>query len=179
MTVRSEQREQVRKRAGYACEFCGVREVDAGSRLTVDHFQPTSKGGGDQLENLVYCCACCNSYKLDYWPAEAESPGLWNPRQENFEKHFVLLDDGTLHALTPRGALTIDRLRLNRSPLVLYRLEKRRDQERRQLLKRYKDLNMALEKLLEHQSDLAERAWNLVGEQRELLLRLIDDYPRD
>ncbi len=51
MTLRAEDRELVRRRAGYACEFCGVHETDAGGELTIDHFQPRTKGGGDDLEN--------------------------------------------------------------------------------------------------------------------------------
>ena len=49
-------REQVRQRARFACEFCGVTEADAGGQLTIDHFQPATKGGSDGLENLLYCC---------------------------------------------------------------------------------------------------------------------------
>jgi outer membrane lipoprotein-sorting protein len=44
----------VRRRANFACEFCGVSETDAGGQLTVDHFQPRHKGGDDSLENLIY-----------------------------------------------------------------------------------------------------------------------------
>ena len=60
-------REQVRQRAAFACEFCGVTEADTGGQLTIDHFQPATQGGTDTLDNLLYCCACCNQYKADYW----------------------------------------------------------------------------------------------------------------
>ena len=43
MTIRVEIREQVRQRANFACEFCGVSESDTGNLLTVDHFQPKRK----------------------------------------------------------------------------------------------------------------------------------------
>lgn len=68
MTITAEVREQVRRRAHQACEFCGVSETDVGGQLTVDHFQPRSQGGTDSLDNLLYCCGPCNQYKLDYWP---------------------------------------------------------------------------------------------------------------
>ncbi len=47
MTVSAALRAAVRSRAAFACEFCGVTETDAGGELTIDHFQPVSKGGDD------------------------------------------------------------------------------------------------------------------------------------
>ena len=72
MTLPPELVEQVRRRANFACEYCGVTETDAGSLLTVDHFQPRSRDGTDDLSNLVYCCPRCNLHKADYWP---QKPG--------------------------------------------------------------------------------------------------------
>src|SRR3712207_7162550 len=43
------------------CGYCGVREVEAGSELELDHFQPRAAGGSDDLDNLVYCCPTCRS----------------------------------------------------------------------------------------------------------------------
>lgn len=34
--------EQVRERAGYACEYCGVTESEARGLLTIDHYRPKS-----------------------------------------------------------------------------------------------------------------------------------------
>jgi 5-methylcytosine-specific restriction endonuclease McrA len=49
-------RQKIRESADFACEYCGISETDSGGELTVDHFQPISKNGGDEQENLVYCC---------------------------------------------------------------------------------------------------------------------------
>jgi len=174
MTLRAEDRERVRRRAEYACEFYGVRETDAGGELTIDHFRPKTRGGGDDLENLLYCCVRCNQHKHDYWPASSEEPGLWNPRREAPGEHFLILGDGTLRPLTPTGAFTLDRLRLNRPPLVTHRLRKRRHERSEQLLRRYQDLNEVHERLLEHQTELMERIWRLLEEQQQLLHRLLD-----
>jgi HNH endonuclease len=54
MSISADLCQQVRQRADCACEFCGVREDDAGATLTIDHFQPRSKGGSDAFDNLVY-----------------------------------------------------------------------------------------------------------------------------
>ena len=62
MSLPEAKREQVRQRAGLACEYCGVTETDTGGLLTIDHFQPTTQGGDDTLDNLLYCCPRCNLY---------------------------------------------------------------------------------------------------------------------
>jgi hypothetical protein len=43
MMIKAVVREQVRQRANFACEFCGISEIDAGGELTIDHFQPNSR----------------------------------------------------------------------------------------------------------------------------------------
>ena len=53
MSLSATIREQVRRRSGCACEFCGVEETDVGGLLTIDHFKPRSKDGLDDLENLI------------------------------------------------------------------------------------------------------------------------------
>lgn len=88
MTVSPQALEQVRRRAQFACEYCGVNEADAGGELTVDHFQPRTRGGSDELSNLLYCCYRCNLYKADHWPAEPGDVPLWNPHQEPAGSHF-------------------------------------------------------------------------------------------
>jgi hypothetical protein len=112
MSLSSAIREQVRQRAHCACEFYGISEIDAGGLLTIDHFQPRSKNGTDDVENLIYACASCNQYKHGYWAMESTAPTLWNPRQESADQHFIEQADGQLTALTPTGVFTIKRLRL-------------------------------------------------------------------
>jgi hypothetical protein len=166
-------RQQVRQRAGFACEYCGVNESDTGGVLTIDHFQPTTRGGDDSLDNLLYCCPRCNQYKADYWPAGPAEPPLWNPRQTPASTHFVELDNGTLHPLTVVGALTLRRLRLNRPPLASYRLRKRLQADEARLLERYRDLAEVLDHLQRQQAALLEEQRQLLDEQRALLRRLL------
>lgn len=174
MTLSPEIRELVRQRAKYACEYCGVTETDSGGRLTIDHFQPQAKGGSDSPDNLLYCCARCNQYKLDYWPGNSDNPGLWNPRSESTTVHFLELDDGSLHSLTPTGAFTLKRLRLNRPPLVAYRLRQRQQAEEARLLAQYRDLVQLLGQVNNQLSTLIEAQRGLLEEQRELLQLLFD-----
>lgn len=62
-------RNNILQRDGYSCQYCG-----SGSRLTVDHVRPKSRGGRDTWENLVTACVRCNNYKGDRTPEEANMP---------------------------------------------------------------------------------------------------------
>lgn len=160
--ISEELRHFVRSRAGFACEYCGVSEVDSGGELTIDHFKPKSKGGADDQDNLVYCCVRCNLHKRDFWPDSSDSAQLWNPRRESFEKHFVVTDNGTLTALTDKGALSLEILRLNRPSLIEHRLiEQQLNSLLHFLLLNFR-LTSSTHNLLTRQSDL-------IRDSREML----------
>jgi hypothetical protein len=173
MSISPETRLAVRQRADFVCEFCGVSEIDSAGELTVDHFHPKIRGGTDDLTNLLYCCVRCNQYKADYWSGVADAPKLWNPRQEALDVHLLLLADGTLYPVTPTGEFTLHRLRLNRVPLVAYRLRKQQQSEELGLLTRYQETVRMLEQLHEQQIALLEEQRSLLNEQQRLLRILI------
>jgi hypothetical protein len=173
MTISATLRDEVRRRAGFACEYCGVTETEAGAELTIDHFLPTSKGGADTPNNLVYCCARCNEYKQDYAPETASDPVLWNPRLEPASRHLIEAEDGLLYPLTEIGAFTIQRLRLNRPALVARRLQRRQEHDALVWLARYRDILQVLERLAQQQAELIAEQQALLAEQRELLRLLV------
>ena len=164
----------MRERADFACEYCGVSEVGTGGTLTVDHFQPSAKGGSDSADNLIYCCHRCNEYKSDYWPQEPDAPRLWNPRREAAEVHFTENEDGSLIALTETGRFTLSRLRLNRQPLVANRLRRRPRQTKERLLVRLREITRTLEQLQTQNQDLIKENHNLLLQQRRLLELLLE-----
>ena len=166
-------RQQVRECAVFACDYCGVNDADVGGEQTVDHFRPQSKGGTDDLANLVYCCPRRNSYKMDYWPETSEDLHLWNPRFEPATSHFFELEDGSLLPLTETGLFSIRRLRLNRPPLIAYRLRKRQQAEQERLLILYRDLTALNEQLLVQQRILVEEQQQLLREQQLILQKLL------
>lgn len=176
MSIPPGTREQVRQRAGFACEFCGITETDAGAQLTVDHFQPLAKGGSDDLGNLIYCCVRCNQYKHDYWPSGPGEPQLWNPRREPASCHFMELDNGQLQPLTGVGAFTIRRVRLNRPPLSAWRRRRRQQAEEVRLLERYRDLVQLLAQMHREKAALLEEQQQLLSEQRALLRLLLGEH---
>ncbi|MDY6876056.1 MAG: hypothetical protein SWK90_07655 [Chloroflexota bacterium] len=104
---------------------------------------------------------------------DPDDPSLWNPRQEPFSQHLFNLDDGTLYPLTPTGAFTLKRLRLNRPSLVAYRLRKQQRAEETRLLTRYRDSVKLLEQLHMQFAVLVEEQRNLLEEQQELLRLLL------
>ena len=55
-------RENVFKRDGYECVYCGDNNHRT---LTIDHVIPQSKGGGNTWDNLVTACKKCNGEKAD------------------------------------------------------------------------------------------------------------------
>jgi hypothetical protein len=48
------------ERDGYECGHCRTQDD-----LTIDHIEPISKGGSDELKNLRFLCRKCNSAKSD------------------------------------------------------------------------------------------------------------------
>ncbi len=174
MSLAASIREQVRQRARCACEFCGITEIDTGGMLTIDHFQPRTKAGSDELENLIYACITCNQYKQDYWPRTETAPILWNPRQESASQHFVEQEDGQLTALTPIGMFTIKRLRLNRGQLIVARQRRQQQLQAERLLQRYQELTTLQAQINVQLTDLAMEQQVLLKEQRKWLRMLLN-----
>jgi hypothetical protein len=174
MTISEALRDQVRERAKFACEYCGVTETDTGGPLTIDHFRPRASGGTDEFDNLLYCCFRCNLYKADYWPVQPTDPPLWNPRETARTTHLLLLADGRLYPITLTGEFTLRRLRLNRSALVAYHLRHRMRTEEGELLARHRDMLRLLEQLQQQHAKLLEEQRGLLEEQRSWL-RLLQE----
>jgi hypothetical protein len=54
---------EVFKRDSFTCQYCGLKAPEV--VLHVDHIHPVSKGGDNDLLNLVTSCSACNSGKSD------------------------------------------------------------------------------------------------------------------
>lgn len=172
MSVSKKLRQLIRQRANFACEYCGVTESHSGAELTIDHFQPVNKGGTEQEDNLVYCCHRCNEYKSDYFPDSDNKPSVWNPRTSAYEEHFIETEDGVLNGLTLRGEFTIRLLRLNRSPLIAFRLLGKKKKEHARLLAQILEISAALQRTAHQANTLSEEQKLLLDEQMRLLKML-------
>ena len=174
MSISSETKQKIRQRADYACEYCGVSESDVGGELTIDHYRPQSASGSDEPENLIYACHRCNLYKSDYWTTDSAFPRLWNPRNDSFDEHFWLSNNGKIFALTETAALTIKKLRLNREPLVKHRRQKAEQIARREQIKHLRDAAQLLRRTNEEQTNLLKEQQKVLSEQQQLLKILLD-----
>jgi hypothetical protein len=160
-----ERRDAVRRRYDERCGYCGVHESEAGTLLEIDHFQPRAVGGTDTLDNLVYCCPTCNRLKGGFWPSGdhcASEQRLLHPERDDLSLHLREEANCRLSALTATGAFHLNRLRLNRPPLVALR-RARKDVE---LLRR------ALDATHTDQALLRDRMTTLENDLQQVLLQL-------
>jgi 5-methylcytosine-specific restriction endonuclease McrA len=55
--------EAVRRRAGYACEYCRLPDHLQLAPFEVEHIVSRQHGGATTLANLAYACLHCNRHK--------------------------------------------------------------------------------------------------------------------
>jgi hypothetical protein len=169
VSISASLRQKVRQKANFLCEYCKVSETDSGGELTIDHYQPQSADGGDEEQNLVYCCFRCNIYKGDYWHLTSNKSRIFNPRTDNRDEHFWFSESGKLFALSEIGEITIELLRLNRKPLVKKRERDFQKLEERQILEQTTKAVEILIQLSERQRELLEKQQFILEEQRRLI----------
>jgi len=116
--------QDVRRRAGYRCEYCHLPEDYGDFRHEIDHIVPKKHHGPTVRSNLALCCGRCNLHKgtnltgID--PDTGKVERLYNPRQDRWREHFR--SSGLiLIALTPIGRATIDVLMMNHPDRVAVR----------------------------------------------------------
>lgn len=118
MAISKEIRQQVRERANYLCEYCHSSEEASAARFEIDHIQPRSLGGSDELNNLALACQRCNGYRYNFTegidPKSLISVLLFNPRLDRWNDHFIWKNNGLIiKGKTPLGRATCDRLDFN------------------------------------------------------------------
>lgn len=62
-SISKKMRFEVFKRDKFSCQYCGASAPDV--ILHIDHIEPVSKGGGNDILNLITSCRDCNSGKSD------------------------------------------------------------------------------------------------------------------
>ena len=116
-------RSAVGTRAGHCCEYCRSQERVAVQSFAVEHGEPQSGGGSDELENLAFACQGCNNHKYTRTRATDPTTGaaapLFNPRRDQWAEHFAWTEDcAEVIGLTPTGRATVIAWRLNRPGVV-------------------------------------------------------------
>ena len=120
-------KDQIRQRANGLCEYCHAIEEWQYVRFTIDHIQPRSQGGSNDLNNLALACFHCNRKKYDKNSAIDPKTGiesqLFNPRYDRWDEHFIWSSDRLrLLGLNPIGRATVLALECNRDRLVSIRV---------------------------------------------------------
>lgn len=120
-------REQVRRRAGDTCEYCGLpQSVAPFLTFHVEHIRARQHGGTDDLDNLALACPDCNAYKgpnlAGVDPASGEAVRLFNPRVDRWLEHFVV-SAGRIEGSTAVGRAAVAVLRLNAPERIEMRSE--------------------------------------------------------
>jgi 5-methylcytosine-specific restriction endonuclease McrA len=111
-------RQLVRQRAQFRCEYCHSPECLSPDRFTIDHIQPQSLLGTDDLENLALACHRCNERRRNSIraidPATKTTVPIFNPRQQSWAEHFAWTQDSIkIIGQTPIGRATCQRLDCN------------------------------------------------------------------
>jgi hypothetical protein len=124
--VSSRLRDQVVRRAGNRCEYCGLSQVGQEAAFHVDHVVPQADGGPTTVDNLALACVSCSLRKWARQSAIDPETGdevlLFNPRVQSWAQHFRW--EGEIVApLTAIGRATVTALALNRSLILAIRRE--------------------------------------------------------
>lgn len=121
--VPSRLRVMVALRAQGRCEYCRAPETFSLDSFTIDHIQPITQSGDDDLGNLAFACHNCNNRKQDDIAIADTETGLptalFNPRRDPWNTHFIWsMDALTIIPLTATGRVPLARLQLNRAGVV-------------------------------------------------------------
>lgn len=117
-------RAEVASRAGHRCEYCHLPTRGQVATFPIDHIEPRSADGSNELDNLALTCPHCNAHK---WTAtESTDPEtgqvvlLFHPRRDSWDEHFQWssANTGELLGKTATGRATIHCLRINDPDMI-------------------------------------------------------------
>ncbi|MCU0481173.1 MAG: HNH endonuclease, partial [Anaerolineae bacterium] len=110
-------KQAVIERAHGCCEYCRIGQDDRLLSFHVDHIISQKHLGEDDLDNLCLACYRCNAYKGSdiavFDPETGNITKLFHPRQQRWDEHFQLLDNGEIKGISPEGRGTAFLLRMN------------------------------------------------------------------
>jgi hypothetical protein len=108
--------EAIRRRAGYACEYCHLPEEFHPGPFEVEHIIARQHGGLSVPRNLAWSCLQCNRHKgsnlVGIDGKSSRLVRLFNPRFHKWSFHFRW-DGPYLKGRTPIGRVTVDLLAIN------------------------------------------------------------------
>jgi hypothetical protein len=121
-------RDEVWRRAGAACEYCGMPQALDPLPFQIDHIRAEQHGGATESWNLALACLSCNKRKgpnvAGYDPLSGKLVPLFHPRRQSWARHFRWAG-AVLVGRTRTGRATIAVLGINRREYVTFREELR------------------------------------------------------
>ena len=117
------ERRFVENRAKGYCEYCLCHKDFATDSFCMEHISPLADEGSNDTDNLAFACGSCNGHKHAKMqgtdPDSGEITVLFNPRFDLWNDHFEWDAPATLIlGKTPIGRVTIETLKMNRSPVI-------------------------------------------------------------
>ena len=116
------------------CAYCLRHEEWGGGaeHYELDHFKPKKLFPElvNDFNNIYYCCHRCNKRKHCSWPSERElnsGAAFVDLCQDNFNNHYLVLENGKLEFLTRAAEYTAKKLRLNSDEMIKQRANILRD----------------------------------------------------
>ena len=124
--ISEELRTIVREQAQNRCGYCKTHQEYVPWILEIEHIVPIAKGGSNEEENLWLACHSCNLFKGAKThgrdPLTGRRVRLFNPRHQQWSRHFRWNQDGTLiEGRTVCGRATVIALNLNNLVAVTVR----------------------------------------------------------
>jgi len=109
---------EVRRRAGNACEYCRLPAGVHPSPFEIEHIVAQQHGGATSLRNLAFACLRCNRHKGTNIAGIARIGSrtvivpLFHPRRHKWSRHFRW-SGPYLIGRTAIGRVTVELLKIN------------------------------------------------------------------
>jgi HNH endonuclease len=109
-------RDLVRQRAAFRCEYCLLGEGDSPVAHHLEHIIAKQHGGSGDPENLALACQRCNLFKgpnlTGVDPVTERIVPLFHPRRDRWSDHFTE-ENGIIDGLTAIGRATAKVMAMN------------------------------------------------------------------
>ena len=109
---------EIFKRDSFTCQYCGRKAPDV--LLVIDHIEPVSKGGTNDILNLITSCQECNAGKSDRRLADTAVVDRQRQQLETLQEGKEQIE---MMFQWPKSLLELSQQK--KTTLALYRSEKR------------------------------------------------------